>query len=86
MNRFSVPGIIVAQDDDWILFSIDVSKAFAKGLSFEELARFPHLALSVSLDSGFAAFQPRDLIFEREDARLRCDLLSLHCVGHQKHR
>ena len=29
----------IAQHDDYIMFSADVSQAFAKGLTFEELAR-----------------------------------------------
>lgn len=35
-----VVNCIMAQHlQEWVLFSLDVSKAFAKGLSFEELAR-----------------------------------------------
>ena len=30
---------IVAQEEDWELFSIDVAQAFAKGLTFEQMAR-----------------------------------------------
>ncbi len=34
-----VVNTVVAQEDDFVLFSFDVSQAFAKGLTFEEFAR-----------------------------------------------
>eukprot|EP00959_Pyramimonas_sp_CCMP1952_P331095 6933374-Pyramimonas_sp.AAC.1 len=33
-----IANAITAQQDDWALFSFDVSAAFAKGLTFQELS------------------------------------------------
>ena len=33
-----IVNAVTAQEEEWVLFSFDVSLAFAKGLSFEELA------------------------------------------------
>ena len=36
---------VAAQHEDWVLFSFDVSQAFAKGMTFEELARLTGMPL-----------------------------------------
>ncbi len=41
---------VTAQQDDWVLLSMDIATAFARGMSFEELAALtgePHTGCSV---------------------------------------
>ena len=45
-NGQRIVNSIVAQQEDFVLFSFDISKAFAKGMTFEELARLTGEPLS----------------------------------------
>ena len=67
-----VVNSVAAQHPDWIMFSYDVSKAFAKGMTFEEIARLtgqPLRAVEFDLQPedvplirkipGFENFDPR---------------------------